>query len=264
MSFPQRRKRNYYNQLGRGGGARSQLVRSKMYRRSNRQFVPRTMGPFSISESKYFDSARTVNVIPVLTTSWAGTEQDPATQNCLFAPQEGSDINNRVGRKVSVYKLSVRGFIYSAPEISQTSLNNAPPPAVRVILYMDQQTNGTQSQGEELMNSHSTDLLNFQSHQNPNNFGRFRVLRDITYKQQPAFVGVDDSTTDSMAVGYNGIPFKMVVRFKKPVIVKFNSTNGGDIGDIVDNSFHIIAAKSQNTNPITYISYNARTYYKDQ
>jgi len=224
-----------------------------------RQTVARTMGPFAVSESKYFDSFKSAQTIAE-TTSWAATEADPTTLDTLFVPQEGSDIDNRIGRKVSVYKIALRGVISASLASDQTdTLQN---PAVRLILFQDQQSNGVQAQGEELMASPgaATSALTFSTFQNLANLGRFRVLRDKTIRGTITVTGTDGASTTSQRA--NDIPFKITVKFTKPVVVKFNATNGGTIGDIVDNSFHLLAVKS-NADYTTVISYQCRTYYKD-
>lgn len=240
--------------------ARRQQIRSAR-RAPTRQFVPRTMGPFAVSESKYFDTYVSGAAISESTTNWAATELDPATLNTLFCPTEGSDIDNRIGRRVELYKIALRGVISCGVLMDQTDVVAAP--AVRLILYMDQQSNGTQSQGEDVMATPGAGQvpLVFSTFQNLANLGRFRVLRDKIYGPRIVTSGTDGVSTVSLV--HQQIPFKMTVRFKKPILIKFNSTNGGTIGDIVDNSFHLIGTKSS-TNYAHTISYQVRGYYKDK
>lgn len=59
------------------------------------------------------------------------------------------------------------------------------------------------------------------------------------------------------------VGFKFTVNFKKPVVVHFNATNGGTVADVVDNSFHIVAA----ADVIAYapsLIYYSRVCYKDE
>lgn len=246
---------------GRNGNQRRYYKARRTTTGRVRTYVPRTMGPFSVSESKYFDSYKQAStILPEL--SWASTEHDPATLNTLFCPTEGADINNRIGRKVQVYKISMRGNIYSTP--SQDDVDVFSSGGFRLILFQDKQTNGVQAQGEELMSSPgaSDSQLTFCTFQNPANFGRFKVLKDLILRPRITTASGDGTNTTSQ--NQSQIPFKITVKFKKPVIVKFNATNGGTVGDIVDNSFHIIAVNSflSNTNT-TIMSYQCRTYYKD-
>lgn len=228
-------------------------------RRTGYSYVPRTPGGMSSTERKYFDSylGSTAVTAP---TSWAGAELDPATLNCLFVPSEGSDINDRVGRKVSVIKLQMRGTLQIPNLANQTS--GLYVPEVRLILYQDMQTNATQAQAEELMGSPGTaaNLNLINTFQNTANFGRFRVLKDKTY-----MVRNTNATWDGTNIEYDGaiIPFKFTIRFRKPVVVRFNATNGGSVADIIDNSFHLIGVRSS-SNYTVNIGYQCRTVYLDR
>ncbi len=257
--YPPRSRYGGRKRLGRGGRAKRWYPPLKR-RRGNRNFVGRTMGALAQSESKYFDSFLDDTVITAASASWAGTEADPATALTLFLPTEGSDIDNRIGRRVSVYKLAIRGIITMDGLSDQADA--LAMPSFRIIVYLDTQTNGAQVQGETLMQGPgaATSELVHCTFQNTNSFGRFRVLRDITIRPK-----LTERINDAVATGsivQDDCPFKMTINFKKPIVFKFNGLNAGTIGDIVDNSFHLIIHKSVN-NGVHDLSYQARTYYKD-
>lgn len=245
------------SRLGQGARTIHRYRKFPPYKSVQRSFVPRTMGPFAASESKYFTTEFGNNILS--TTNWTGTELDPATILSLCCPQEGSDIDNRIGRKISVYKIALRGLLQWDLEGDEPDI--LPSPAFRLILYIDQQTNGTQAQGEQVMTPvASSDEIGFCSFQNLANLGRFRVLKDKVYRGTTMTAGTDGTNTVSVSTA--PIPFKMTVRFRKPVIVRFNATNGGTIGDIVDNSFHLIGCKSSPYHTVN-LTYQCRAYFKD-
>lgn len=237
---------------------RGAAIRRARAQTSRRRFVPRIMGPLSATESKYDLKVLGLTNFPE-GTSWAGAELDPATYLTLCLPAEGADIDNRIGRKISVYRIAIRGIIHTAVLQDQTDMLLAP--SYRLILYIDQQTNGGQSQAEDIM---STGLATqegvFTGFQNLNNLGRFRVLKDIIFEGRDVSSMTDGASTASIGAG--DIPFKISYKFKDPLVIKFNSTNGGTIADIIDNSFHLIGAKSTADFAGT-ITYQCRTYYKD-
>lgn len=241
---------------------RGAAQRRRAYRQ--RYVVPRTMGPFAQSESKYFDSFLSADNV-FETAGWADHELDPATLNTLFCPVEGSDIDNRIGRKVSVYKISIRAFLSADADVEETAMQESP--SVRLILYMDTQTNGTQAQAEEVMEDPGASIgTTFCSFQNKANFGRFRVLKDKTYYMRDLTAMRDGATaatpvTASQSSGT--VAFKMTHRFRNPIDIRFNATSGGTIGDIVDNSFHLIGTKN-NSDSTSRLTYVCRTYYKDK
>lgn len=236
-------------------------------KRYGRAFVPRTMGPFAQTETKYVDGALSAQAISEATT-WVGSELDPnAPTQTLFAPEQGTQVYQRIGRKVSLFKLSIRGVITNTALSDQADVVSSP--AVRIIVYMDKQTNGTQSQGEDVMalgdvadtNVADTTELAFSSFQNVKNFGRFRVLKDVIYRPRIVTAVTDGASTSSQNTSQ--IPFKLNIKFRKPVQVRFDlSSTSGSIADIVDNSFHMIGLKS-GAGFASTITYVCRGYYKD-
>lgn len=259
----QRRARGYYT---KSTAASRRRAAYKSRQNPIRYTVPRTMGPFAVSESKYFDFHRSAVAVPD-TTNWAGTEIDPTTLDTLVAPVEGSDINNRVGRKIAIYKIAIRGLIQAPTAAANWAIDQAdvlPSPTYRIILYMDQQTNGVQSQGEEVMAppSSATVALTHCTFMNIANLGRFKILKDKLIGSNTITAATDGASTSAQNKG--DLMWKMTCKFRVPIIVNFNGTNGGTIGDIVDNSFHLIAHKSNsNYDANEVISYQGRAYYKD-
>lgn len=211
---------------------------------------------FFVSESKYFDTEVSASNIAE-STDWSGTSLSAGT---IALPVEGSDINQRDGRKIAIYKVCVRGVIRTTALTGSTT--SVPPPASRLILFVDTQTNGAAATGQQLMTAPTTATVAaaFSSLQNANNFGRFRVLRDITLRGGAPTTGQDSGTTNASSNA--DVPFKIVYRFKKPLIVRFNGTSGGTIADVIDNSIHLLGQKS-GTGYDSPITYRTRIYYKD-
>lgn len=225
-------------------------------RRGYRQ-VARTGGALvQVPEMKYFDSLLAASTITA-SSGWTACEYDPATLNTLFVPIQGTGINNRVGRKVTVHKIRIQGQLTLAAQADQTA--GEPAALVRLILVQDMQSNGTQAQGEELMDgSTGSTGAAVSAFQSLANFGRFRVLRDMRMTLQNP-----NASYDGTNVEQNGLvrPFKISISFKKPITVHFNATNGGTMADIVDNQFHIFANISS-TQPTT-LTYVSRVAFKD-
>lgn len=203
-------------------------------------FVARSFGnPRAVTERKYFDSERNA-ALAALTTSWAGGELDPATGNSLFFPVRGSDFNNIEGRKCQVLSIKIKGFFTMAAQANQTTTDD--PGVIRICLVMDKQTNGAQLNAEDVINSGAASQA-ISMFQNPAFFGRFKVLKDKFYSlQNPAI------TWDGTNLEQNGLtkPFKITHKFRKPIIVHLNATNGGTPADCIDNSFHVIGGCTNN------------------
>lgn len=219
--------------------------------------VARTRGPYAQGEMKYFDCERnTTNIIA--SDDWAGCEQDPTVTPVvnmynLFCPKQGSGINERIGKSCKLHKIRIKGYIKLLPIVQVTNLEGL---MVRIILYWDKQTNAIQAQAEDVMTDPTTANVELAvvSPMNINNFGRFTILKDKTYRISW------DSTSSTWTVG-KFIPFKFNVRFKTPVVVHFNAANGGTIADIIDNSFHIIA--NTNQSGVVQMGYYCRCCFKE-
>lgn len=235
-------------------------VRRAFPRQQQQQRIQR----MPVMESHYFDSGASSAINEG--NDWSASNIEPTTYpvvgiNTLFAPTEGDDINNRQGRKVAVYKIAIRGVITTAVLSDQADI--VANPAVRLVMFMDQQPNGATALGNAVMGPpfvSASPAIAFNAFQNTANFGRFRVLRDQTYMLPVVTAGTDGASTNSLAC--QDVPIKMTVKFKKPIIVKFNGTNGGTIADLVSNAFGLLAHKS-GAGFATTITYQCRTYYKD-
>lgn len=233
--------------------------------------VARTRGAAVTGEMKYFDCDRTSTAIALVTTTWvAGTIMDPgttidlggaavATPACLFAPTVGSALNQRVGRQVHVKKLKIHGTVIIANQTAQTSADAANK--IRILLVQDMQTNAAQMTGAQLMRDGTSADTTINSFQNPNNFGRFRVLKDkIIILQDPNIAGEVAST--NLTLGGLKFNFKFAINFKVPICVRFNATNGGTVADIIDNSFHFLIATDA-TGLAPTCAYYSRVSYKE-
>jgi len=107
------------------------------------------------------------------------------------------------------------------------------------------------------MESSTSAYNSVNAFQNPNNFGRFQVLKDKTFTLQNP-----NASFDATNIEMQGLvkPFKFTHKFKKPIVVRFNATNGGTFADIVDNSWHVIG-QTNNLNLAPSISYVSKVYY---
>jgi hypothetical protein len=135
-----------------------------------------------------------------------------------------------------------------------------------LILFVDQQTNGVQATGNQVIasgtgsNRHQVQNM----HQSVESLGRFRILKDKQMIiQNPNFaVRVAQLNPTPQTMAQNGLhkPFKMTYRFKKPLLVNFNAGNAGTVADIVDNSLHLIGhADEFGMDPV--IDYISRVTY---
>ena len=250
---------------------RAKLVRGYQAARAARARTVRQTIVAPAGEMKYYDAVREGTALSATTTTWvAGTLQNPstsinlgggavATPGCLFAPTVGAALNQRIGRKVNVHSVKLRGNVVVPAQTANTNPDAAT--RVRVILVQDTQTNAGAMTAAQLMNDGTAADNTLSSFQNPNNFGRFKVLKDKTYSLTNVNMTGSPTSGDVIQSGII-VPFKFTHAFKKPVQVNFNATNGGTVADIIDNSFHFIAAV-QTAQLAPIISYYSRVGYKE-
>jgi len=224
--------------------------------RSGYSSVARTRGAQVTGEMKYFDTALALSAISEDNT-WAGTEQDPATFLTFCVPVLGAGVNQRIGKEINILKWKLRGYVNIPQQTNQTT--GDPASTVRIICFIDKQTNSAQAQGEQLMTGTASDSTAIHSFQNIDNFGRFRVIYDKTI-----VIGNPNASYDGTNVEQFGLSktFKMSHKFKMPLKVRFNNTNGGTVADIVDNSLHMVAL-TDNDDLAPTISYYSRVNYKE-
>jgi len=239
--------------------------------RSGTSAVPRALGAQVTSEMKYFDTERAETQLAACTTQWvSGQLFDPTVSidlgnpavigPPLFCPQQGNGLNGRIGRKVHLYKIRIQGTI-SMPNQSNQSIAD-PASKIRLMLVLDKQTNGTNMAPSLFMSPASSALVTINSFQNPQNFGRFQLLKEKTYIVSSGQLGNSGAAAPDLMQSGTKIHFKLNYVFKKPLLVNFNATNSGLIGDIIDNSIHVIAA----TDSISLdprVAYYARCCFKE-
>ena len=202
--------------------------------RTGYRTVARTRGPLGFGDTKYFDAQKT-NTNIVTDNSWVGSEIVPPG-NTLFYPTVGSAINQRIGRTVHVHCIRIKGVMRVAPQTNQTAADQTA--LIRVLLVQDNQTNGTQTQGENVLEGGSDQYTGVQSFQNIDSLGRYKVLKDKSWS-----LGNPNAVYDGTNVETMGIQraFKWSIKFRKPLVVHFNETNGGSVADIVDKNWTILA-----------------------
>lgn len=248
------------------------VKRTKVVSKNRKGFnsTARTRGAAVTGEMKYMDSEYGPSAITAVTTTWpAGTNADPATtinlgsaavatpQN-LCSPTVGAALNQRIGRQIKVLKIKIHGTLLF-PQATPVNGGEAGS-KVRLVLVQDCQTNAGLMTGAQLFRDAGGASTTISSFQNPDNFGRFRVLKDKFYVLQDPNCYTD--AVPAPAANGRKVSFKFTVNFKTPVIVHFNATNGGTGADIVDNSFHVFCGADLVT-LAPQLAYYCRVCYKE-
>lgn len=149
----------------------------------------------------------------------------------LCNPQLGSDMNNRVGRKITMKSAYIRGFVATQPGLGLTS-SACPAQKARFILFIDTQPNAAAPAVTDILKEAVP-----SSQLNLNNRDRFRVLKDKMFVFDPYTLST--TATQSYASMTNQIRnFKCYKKINLEVI--FNATNGGTIADINSGALYML------------------------
>lgn len=148
---------------------------------------------------------------------------------------QGSDYDERVGRKIVNRSVYIRGYVTPTLTANVTS----PPQLCRMILFIDNQPNGAAPAVTDVLNTaNSTSQLNL------NNRDRFKILRDETFPL--GFVlgnAGGDITAGDMTVADCNVYKKLAVE------TIFNAGNAGTIGDINSGAIYMMWIGSQVAGP---------------
>jgi len=165
-----------------------------------------------------------------------GISLDPT--NGIIIPIQGVESNQREGRTIMVDQIFIQGQVRfpAVEDIADTPLGEL----VRISLVQDTQTNAALlTTSDVYTNSTGTIFGNVHASRNPNGTKRFKVWKEkMIVKPQ---VSTSQNGTDKFSSQSAIVPFNFYVKFKNPIRIQFNATNGGTIADVVDNSFHILA-----------------------
>lgn len=203
-------------------------------------------------ELKFLDNSLVAQALTA-PTDWTGCEADPATTLCLTAPAQGDGANNRDGKQIIGKSLHVSGKIACLVQ----ELQGNPPEAteVYVAVVLDKQTNNAQLNSEDVMtNVAANAALNAFPLRNMSFGKRFKVLRGERLVMQND--AISHFAVDSFAHSGLSQSFDWFIPLKD-LRINFNQTSTGVIGNVLDNSIHVIAICNQ-TLTAPSISYNSR------
>lgn len=142
----------------------------------------------------------------------------------LHAPQPGTDMTNRIGRKTCPRSIQIRAQVNVTPAATGTPVVCAAQTA-RWILFVDFQPSGAAPAVTDLLTAASP-----FAHINLNNRDRFKILRDKIFPMGPVFFS--DTATQSYITGENMCKsFKLFKRLQGIETI-FNTGSAGTIADI--------------------------------
>jgi len=220
-------------------------------------------------EIKYVDGARANGSVQHLGVDgflWNNTTRDPAdtagNYSCMPVPAQGVGFNDRVGRKIYMRDLKIRGKLTLVQR--NTDPDEFEIPYVRIIVVKDTQTNGQQAVGNNILGpgtgQDDATVPTFTSAIEcltiPTGWGRYEVVGDKKFYFRNYAVFFDG--LQGVNTGQE-IPFKFNIKCNCEV--NFSGTDGR-VAAIIDNSYHLYVASSSAVDDEVNITYMCRTSFE--
>lgn len=228
------------------------------YRKSYAALNARTGGTLGV-DLKWLDTSLTSGILQDNADLSSGVV-NPVTQECLSAMAQGDGVSERIGKRVIIKNVQVKGVC----EILSQANAGAPLGDVFcfVALILDTQTNGTEVLSQQVYtNPSASPALPCWPMRNLEYTHRFKVLAKAMGRFSPASsqaANVSSSLWDERTRTFR-------FNFYKKCGIQANYTGNSDIIDnVVDNSIQMIAWYSHLGSPpfgSPVIHYNARIRY---
>lgn len=194
----------------------------------------------------------------LLSTGVASAECDPSTVNCLNAIDIGTGISGRIGRKVHLTSVSLKGYVRRDGQTFSTAAEYrtySGQQTFYIAIVLDKQSNGAQLSSEDVFTVPAPDsscvpFLNLE-HKT-----RFQVLASTTITLDPPGDHVLDGTDIETPPVLK--PFSLYKKLNLPVLY---SGTGSGISDITDNSLHVVAYVNSGSDPV--LNYTGRIRFTD-
>lgn len=199
------------------------------------------------NELKCFDVSQTNNTFQ--TTAAGGTF------NLLNAVPLGSDLFQRVGRKIKMKSLRIRGCLIG------TATASVGDGILRIIVYYDAQPNGQSPLITDLIqDSNNSAPTSVRSEMNMNNRARFQILRDYQMMAPTTVGGQFSFISDPIE---HPIQFDMFIKLKG-LEAMYNATNGGTISDITSGAIGLVCIQDTTVTAASLIcAYTTRLRFYD-
>jgi len=179
---------------------------------------------------------------------WLSCEYNPSATSLVSTPAVGDDAISRDGKKIAVYSLMINGSVQYPARADDTVLSNFGPTVISVVL--DKQTNGAALNSEDVFTNPSSGAnLPAAPLRNQNFRKRFRVLRTKLIPAPVLNVSYDGTNLETQGKIIN---FKFFMRFKKPLVINFNSGTTASVASVLDKSIHVLANSTSTTQTLSY------------
>ncbi len=180
----------------------------------------------AFSESKHVDFSYGAAIVQTIT----GAEADPATVLCLNGLVQGDGESERIGRKVILTSLHMKGMV-TRDAIDGASMGDGS--IVRILVLVDHFTQGVQYSSERVLDGDAT--IPAFAFRNLDYEKTFRILKDQTFELNATATGGNGTASD---MGAFRKKFDWNFQLNVPVLQNLAT---GLVTGITDNSLHVLA-----------------------
>lgn len=218
-------------------------------KRARRAPLARTTSTRSLIEKKAWDlgssGAGSVNLAQV---------NQSGSITSIFNPIPGSDMINRIGRRVNVKSIQIRGVMFFENAVNLATTVSSVAQCATWALVFDKQPNGALPGYTDIFNNANAPLSNL----NLNNRDRFRILKRKVYTFDP-FV------TTATDLFFQKTTQKFECFTKLNLETTFNAGATGTITDINTGAFLLVfmGSAAAGTNTDLNASFTTRTRFTD-
>jgi len=195
-----------------------------------------------------------VQDLPVATYN-VSTTSTPASGGItlLAVPVTGADFNARIGRKIKLKSLYIRGRVGIEDAFSTTANTTVRAQQVRMIIVYDLQPNGAAPAITDILNTADP-----ASHLQLNFRDRFRVIADKEWTFDIMQFAIGTSA-------WNRTIYNVKLYKKLNLDMIFNAVNGGTVADIASGALYMVWIGSNPTAADTDINFigSTRVRYAD-
>jgi len=202
------------------------VANAAVYKALPRRTYARSRVPLASRGWKFNNSE--LKVSDAVSSTYAVNTTGLCTPLCI--PQLGSDMNMRIGRKIMIKSVYIRGFCATAASLTIDDGQATEPTLLRFIIFIDDQPNGTPATPAQVLST-----VDATSQLNLNNRDRFKVVSDKTFIMGPWAL--------NFATGYASAPSQIhpVKKFKSLNLETiFNGTSTGNISDIASGALYMM------------------------
>lgn len=175
----------------------------------------------------------------------------------IFTPPPGTGISERVGRKVQIKSIYLRGFVCTEAAATPGTGAASEVQMSRLIIGYDMQPNGSSPAVLDVL-----EQAKVYSQLNINNRDRFRIIKDKQWVFDPF---IYNSTAGSALIGVNrtGYPLKIYKKCNMETI--FNGNNGHSAADVTTGLLFVllITSTAAGTDKNVLYFFSTRVRYTD-